>query len=101
MGTVHATDRDGTFYELPGRARASLMEILRHAGLAVEALCGGNCQCATCHVYVAPEWLERLPPAGRFETTTLEYKPAYLTNLLLRPPIHSLSRGVLPQAAST
>jgi 2Fe-2S ferredoxin len=25
--------------------------------------CGGNCLCATCHVYVDPAFLDRIPPA--------------------------------------
>ena len=27
----------------------------------VAAICGGMCSCATCHVYVDPEWLPKLP----------------------------------------
>lgn len=48
------------------------MEILRRAGLSVEALCGGNCQCATCHVFIEEPWLSRLPPQTDFELATLE-----------------------------
>ena len=73
MGIIRATDRDGSFHELEGRERASLMEILKHAGLSVEALCGGCCQCSTCHVYVAEEWLDRLTQPGKFETATLKF----------------------------
>ena len=74
MGMIRATDRDGSVHALPGRDRASLMEILRHAGLSVEALCSGCCQCATCHVYIAEEWLAHLNPPSESETGTLEYE---------------------------
>lgn len=70
-GTVHAIDRDGKEYQLAGRERASLMEILKQGGLSLEALCGGSCMCATCHVYIAPPWLELLLPATEAETATL------------------------------
>lgn len=73
MGIIRATDRDGSFHEVPGRDRASLMEILKCAGLSVEALCGGCCQCSTCHVYVAEEWLARLAQPSPFENATLQY----------------------------
>ncbi len=27
----------------------------------VEALCGGMCSCATCHVFIEEKWLDKLP----------------------------------------
>ena len=27
----------------------------------IDADCGGACACATCHVYVEPEWFDKLP----------------------------------------
>ncbi|MDX1403707.1 MAG: 2Fe-2S iron-sulfur cluster-binding protein [Woeseiaceae bacterium] len=41
---------------------------------AVEALCGGSCQCATCHVFIAQPWLDLLKPQTDFELATLESK---------------------------
>lgn len=72
MGVVVATDRDGSEHRLAGRQQASLMEILRQAGLSVEALCGGSCMCATCHVYVHEDWLGKLDPPLENEQATLE-----------------------------
>jgi 2Fe-2S ferredoxin len=37
------------------------MDVLRDLEHGVLAICGGVCSCATCHVYVAPEWLGLLP----------------------------------------
>lgn len=34
--------------------------------------CGGACSCATCHVYVDPQWLSKLPPVGDMEEVLLE-----------------------------
>jgi 2Fe-2S ferredoxin len=39
----------------------------------IDADCGGACACATCHVYVAEQWLSRLPEATEMETAMLEY----------------------------
>ena len=72
MAQIFATDRDGTKYELEARERASLMEILRQAGLSIEALCSGSCQCATCHVFIEEPWLGKLPPQTDFEIAALE-----------------------------
>jgi ferredoxin, 2Fe-2S len=36
---------------------------LNHRVEGILGECGGNCMCATCHVYVDPPFLERIPPA--------------------------------------
>ena len=72
MARIFATDRDGTKHEIDAANRSTLMEILRHAGLSIEALCSGCCQCATCHVLVEEPWLGKLKPQTDFELATLE-----------------------------
>jgi 2Fe-2S ferredoxin len=37
---------------------------LNHRVEGILGECGGNCMCATCHVYVDPSFLGRLPPAA-------------------------------------
>ena len=57
---IKVTDRDGNKHELEGDSTSTLMEILRDAGLDIEAACGGCCACATCHVYVNDKWLDKI-----------------------------------------
>ena len=52
------------------------MELIRLHGLPIEAMCGGACACATCHVHVAPAWAERLHPARDDEEAMLDTLPA-------------------------
>ena len=72
MTSITATDRDGTIHKLEGREDLSLMEILREAGLSIEALCGGSCQCATCHVFIEEPYLSKLKPQTDFEAAIIE-----------------------------
>ncbi|OGB82075.1 MAG: (2Fe-2S)-binding protein [Burkholderiales bacterium RIFOXYC12_FULL_60_6] len=37
----------------------------------IEADCGGLCACATCHGYVDPAWMDKIPPKNRGETDLL------------------------------
>lgn len=37
----------------------------------IDGDCGGKCACATCHVYVEPEWLPRLAAATAMEEEIL------------------------------
>ena len=38
--------------------------------------CGGNCMCATCHVYVHQDFLNRIPPAKGCELAMLDITAA-------------------------
>ena len=53
---------DGETHRLPALAGWRVMEIIRDSGLPIKAECGGAMACATCHVYVDPDWLPKLVP---------------------------------------
>src|SRR5690606_39054926 len=52
----------------------TVMEGARDNGIpGIEADCGGACACSTCHVYVDPEWVDRLPPREPMEEDMLDF----------------------------
>jgi len=57
---IHVTDQAGVEHELEGLEGWRVMEVIRDWGLNIKAECGGACSCATCHVYVAPEWFDKV-----------------------------------------
>lgn len=61
MSLLRIVDRDGVEHEVEARPGRSVMETLRELDYGVAAICGGMCSCATCHVYVDPEWTDKLP----------------------------------------
>ena len=63
MALMRVVDRDGVEHEIEARTGLKVMENLRELDYGVAAICGGMCSCATCHVYVDPAWVERLPEA--------------------------------------
>ncbi len=69
---VYVTDREGQLHELEAEPGWTLMEVIREAGLPIEAACGGCCACATCHVYVDEEWLGRLEEPSDDENAMLD-----------------------------
>lgn len=61
---------DATLDVEPG---TSLMQAAAKSGLeGIVADCGGQCQCATCHVYVDEAYAHLLPPMGDDEDDMLE-----------------------------
>ena len=72
-----------TFVEGDGNARIfevrggmTLMEAAVREGVAgIEAICGGSCACATCHVYVNETWLQSIGRAHERESEMLDAVP--------------------------
>ena len=51
----------------------TVREVARQNGIdGIVAQCGGACACATCHVYVARQWLEKLDPREDMEEGMVE-----------------------------
>lgn len=75
MGFIKVNDPEGKTHLLEAVEGWRVMELIRDHGLPIEAICGGACACATCHVHVAPDWAERLHPAGDDEEEMLDSLP--------------------------
>ncbi len=80
MITIKVTDLDGQAHELETNSGEILMELLREQDWGVAALCGGMCSCATCHVYLDEDWLERFPPKESDEEELLEVLDCFQPN---------------------
>jgi 2Fe-2S ferredoxin len=73
MAELTIVGRDGTEKTIEGKKGWSVMENIRDAGFdELLALCGGCCSCATCHVHVDADWLERLPKMSGDEDDLLD-----------------------------
>ncbi|GIX16169.1 MAG: ferredoxin [Rhodothalassiaceae bacterium] len=81
MPRVIVTDLSGRTKEITPEVGETLMEAIRDAGFDdLQAICGGCCSCATCHVYVDEAWLERLPPQSEEEYELVSETESYRPN---------------------
>lgn len=61
MPTVTFIAFDGKAHSVEVPAGTTLMRAATDNGVAgIDGDCGGNCACATCHVFVGSEWAERV-----------------------------------------
>lgn len=77
MATVHVTNRAGEKHVLEGKSGVTLMEILRDNDMDVEAICGGCCSCATCHIFIDGDWAAKLPALSEDEQELVEETETY------------------------
>ena len=76
MPSLIVTDTKGATRTIEARPGVSLMENMRAADFEdLLALCGGCASCGTCHVFIDPGELERLPPIGEDEEDMLDMAP--------------------------
>lgn len=69
------TDHEGNVHELEALEGWRAMEVIRDWGLDIKAECGGACSCATCHVFVDENWVERLEGPSEEEENMLDTVP--------------------------
>jgi ferredoxin, 2Fe-2S len=74
MPTIHYILPDGSRRSVDAKIGSSVMEnAIRSNIRGIDAECGGSCSCATCHVYVDADFVDRLVPADEMEAELLAF----------------------------
>lgn len=72
MPNITYVQPDGARRTLAAAAGATVMQTaIANDVPGIVAECGGSAMCATCHVYVDPEYIDRLPPVSEVENEML------------------------------
>jgi 2Fe-2S ferredoxin len=90
MPKIVFIEPSGERREFDAPVGVSLMEVARrHEVDGIVAQCGGACACATCHVYVSPAWLAKLPARDEMEEGMLEnaWEPRENSRLSCQIPV--------------
>ena len=74
MPKIIFTDHAGTSREVDTKPGTSIMEAaVANMIPGIDADCGGACACATCHVYVGQDWMDKLKPKDDMEESMLDF----------------------------
>ena len=74
MAKVTFIDSAGASRTVDAQIGSTVMETaIRNSIPGIDAECGGACACATCHVYVAPEWSEIVGKPSQMEEDMLDF----------------------------
>ncbi len=77
MPKVTYIEHDGTRHDVDVPQGLSVMRGAVDNGIpGIDADCGGQCACATCHVFVDPEWFERTGARTEMEDSMLSFAAA-------------------------
>jgi len=74
MPKITYIEHTGKAHTVEVAAGMSVMEgAVKHAVPGIDADCGGACACATCHVYVDPEWAGKTGKPSGMEESMLDF----------------------------
>lgn len=72
MVKITFVEHDGTEHQVEVSPGGTVMQAAVINGVpGIDADCGGSCSCATCHVYVDSDWLDKLEPVNPTEDAML------------------------------
>lgn len=76
MPTLTYIEFDGTEHTINAEPGISVMRgAIDHGVPGIDADCGGECSCATCHVIVNDEWMDVVGRPGEDEEAMLDLNP--------------------------
>ena len=76
MVQITYVEHDGTEHLVDTEPGVSLMQAaIDNLVPGIDADCGGECSCATCHVMVEESWVEKVGAPGDMEESMLDLNP--------------------------
>jgi 2Fe-2S ferredoxin len=74
MPRITYIEHDGTPHTVDVAVGLTVMEgAVNNNVPGIDADCGGACACSTCHAYVDPDWVARLPAREDMELDMLDF----------------------------
>jgi len=74
MAKITFIQLDGTSQVIEAAPGVTVMEAAKLNNIpGIEAECGGACACATCHVYIEPEWRDKVGSPKETEEDMLDF----------------------------
>ncbi len=74
MTKITYIEFDGTEHVVEVANGLTVMEgAVKNMISGIDADCGGACACATCHVYVDPDWIGKTGDVSEMETSMLDF----------------------------
>ena len=74
MVEINFIDHTGERHQVQATVGMTVMEAaVQNRVPGIDAECGGACACATCHVYIEPQWQEAVGAAERMEEDMLDF----------------------------
>ncbi|MDZ4777007.1 MAG: 2Fe-2S iron-sulfur cluster-binding protein [Alphaproteobacteria bacterium] len=74
MPKITYIEHNGKEHVIDVAAGMTVMEgAVKHNVPGIDADCGGACACATCHVYVDPEWATKTGESSGMEQSMLDF----------------------------
>jgi 2Fe-2S ferredoxin len=81
MAKITYIEASGKEHVIDAPTGQTVMEAaVKHAVPGIDADCGGACACATCHVYIDPDWLSKTGEPGSMEQSMLDFANDVETN---------------------
>jgi len=95
---------DGETHRLEALEGWRVMEVIRDWSIPIKAECGGACACATCHVWVAEKWLDKLvsPSAEELEMLDgafqVDERSRLCCQIIMTPELDGLEVELAPES---
>ncbi len=81
MPKITYIEHDGTTHEVDAEVGSTVMNTaLDNLVPGIDADCGGECSCATCHVMIEGDWMAKVGQPGETEESMLDLNPERESN---------------------